>query len=57
LWRSALDDFWWADRFGWTPSQVGGQDVERLARLRHVAVAIDEGRDKRAKEDARASGG
>lgn len=49
-----MDDFWWADRFGWTPTQVADQPAVRLTRLRAATVAIDEGRAKRAKEDAEA---
>lgn len=57
MWRESLDDFWWADRFGWDPVRTGEQDAVRLARLRATTVAIDEGRGKRAKEDSDAHRG
>lgn len=55
LWRETLTDFWWADRFGWTPTQVDAQPAARLARLKAATEAVDEGRAKRAKENANAT--
>jgi hypothetical protein len=56
VWLDALDDLWWADRFRWTPEQVDELEIGRAARLRFVTDAIDEGRAKRADEEAKRQG-
>lgn len=55
-WHAALDDFWWADRFHWTPGQVDELGHVQAQRLRLVTDAIDEGRSKRANEEAKREG-
>ena len=51
--HAALDDFWWADRFRWTPAQVDELGYRQANRLRSVTEAIDEGRAKRADAEAK----
>jgi hypothetical protein len=46
VWLDAYEEFWWADRFGWTPQQTDELGVVQAHRLRVVAGAIDEGRQK-----------
>lgn len=53
MWHRALDDFFWADRFRWTPTQVDELGWARVERLRVVTEAVDEGRQRRADEDAK----
>jgi len=50
-----LDDFFWADRFRWTPEQADQIGYRRAERLRFVADAIDEGRAKAQAEAAKES--
>lgn len=50
----AVDYYWWADRFGWTPDQVDAQPYLRRERIRTVAEVVDEvRRDKDRSERGR----
>ncbi len=51
-----LDEFFWADRFGWTPQQVDGLGWRQAQRLQFVTQAVDEGRAKRQDEEAKRAG-
>lgn len=42
LMDQAIDYFWWADRFGWTPDQVDAMPYLKRERIRTVAEVVDE---------------
>ena len=45
-------DYWWfADRFGWTPSQVDEQSAVVLDRLREVSLTVEEWRNEQAEAE------
>jgi len=57
-WQASVDhDFWWAERFGFTPQEVDGMPARRAMRLKAATIAIDEGREmaRQAEADRRSS--
>lgn len=52
LWERVFANYWFfADRFGWTPSQVDDQSSVILDRLREVTLTIEEWRVEKAERD------
>ena len=49
-WIEALDDIWWLDRWGMTPSQVDELSAESYLRIRSIAELQDELAAERIRE-------
>ena len=50
-----MDHFFWAEAFGWTPSQVRAERVGEMRRLMVVHGAAAEGREERRKREEKAN--
>ena len=49
VWDKVAEDWWWADRFNWTPAQVDDLPVDTYVRLRHIDNMAAEIRRAKAK--------
>jgi len=47
----AADYVWFADRWRWTPNEVDALPLPLADQMRHAALALDKGRERRQRRD------